>query len=87
MGWEKVPYGKSEWWRRGEDDYIPLHAWDPLEYLHDAFQIAEKLCIAIVPQSGAPAHMKFMAYYDDTPIGPESKRSQRLRKKPYAMWQ
>ncbi|WP_409174391.1 BC1872 family protein [Brevibacillus fortis] len=63
MGW-KVDGSKLI--KNGYVSY--LIEWNPLKYMDDAWVIAEKLHIGVLPQSpGAPEDMKFLAVFETHP--------------------
>lgn len=54
-------------WDKETAEYL-FPVWNPLKSIFDAFQLAEKLYIAIVPQSAsAPEEMRFMAFIENDP--------------------
>jgi len=53
-----------------EDDLIKWVGWNPLQNIADAWQLVEKLFIAVIPQAGFPPEdMQFLAIIDNEPVG------------------
>ncbi|MGG0754953.1 BC1872 family protein [Brevibacillus laterosporus] len=75
MGWELLANDGLGWTcQRPDGVFVYEWSWNPLENLADAFQVMDKLFIALIPQAGNPPEdMKYLAVFDDSPIGPKIK--------------
>ncbi|PPB12941.1 BC1872 family protein [Brevibacillus laterosporus] len=71
MGWEVLT---NDWrglmFRRPDGMFVSEWSWNPFERLVDAFQVMDKLFIALIPQAGnPPEELKYLAVIDGRPIG------------------
>lgn len=74
MGWKANTFHLTAngWdiWRFPEGGSVLRASWNPLQNIADAWQVAEKLFIAVIPQAGFPPEdMKFLAIIDNEPVG------------------
>jgi hypothetical protein len=73
MGWERKfdSYTRKHYYATDKKGWVWDGHWNPLQNIADAWQVAEKLFIAVIPQAGYPPEdMKFLAIIDNEPIGP-----------------
>ncbi|ALA07260.1 hypothetical protein SECTIM467_136 [Brevibacillus phage SecTim467] len=69
MGWRWIYHVELDLWGWHSPDEF-RSGWNPLRNIADAFQVMDKLCIALIPQAGnLPEDMKYLAVFDDRPIG------------------
>ncbi|AYB39702.1 BC1872 family protein [Brevibacillus laterosporus] len=70
MGWKR--YQETDFWFGDNGNLFNSSLWNPLENIAAAFQVMDKLCIELIPQAGnPPKDMKYLAIFDDSPIGPK----------------
>lgn len=70
MGWKTLSFDDGDIFV--EDDKGIWRTWRPLQNISDAWQVVEKLYIAVIPQSpNAPEDMRFHAFVEDEPFGPK----------------
>lgn len=76
MGWEPEEIEGSAYlsgyvlYKREEPPHIPDYQFKPSTNIADAWQVVEKLKIAVIPQAGgAPKNMQYLAEIDDRPFG------------------